>query len=41
MSFTQSKHKFDKEYENKSEIVAFLPEHLTFDKCVPLLKTNS
>lgn len=40
MSFTQSKHKFDKEYENKSEIVTFLPEHLTFDKCVSLLKTN-
>lgn len=40
MSFTDSKHKFDAEYANKSEIIAFLPEHLTFGKKVHLLKTN-
>lgn len=40
MSFTDSKHKFDAKYTNKSEIIAFLPEHLTFGKKVHLLKTN-
>lgn len=40
MSFIDSKHKFDAEYTNKSEIIAFLPEHLAFGKKVHLLKTN-
>lgn len=40
MSFIDSKHKFDAEYTNKSEIIAFLPKHLTFGKKVHLLKTN-
>lgn len=40
MSFIDSKHKFDAEYTNKSEIIAFLPKHLAFGKKVHLLKTN-
>lgn len=40
MSFIDSKHKFDAEYANKNEIIAFLPKHLAFGKKVHLLKTN-
>ena len=39
-SFTQSKYKFDKEFANKNELVAFLPEHLSFNKQVHLLKSD-